>query len=285
MNTKKLWIEFEKFTFLIPALALFIFVIAIPFIQGIGISMTNWDGIGKDYDFVGFKNLLLLFKDEAAITPIKNTLLYTVLVVVLVNAIGLMLAIGLNQKFRGANLLRSAIFSPMVTSLVLAAFVWTYLYLDVFPLLFGIKGLLGSVDTVMYGIIFICVWRDSGLAMVIYYAGLQSIPEELDEAARIDGANIFQKFKTITFPMLAPAFTTCITLWLGWCLKVFDYPMAATSGGPGDASTTFAIYVYNYMFPFNKAGYGQMAALVMMACVILISSVTTSFLRRREVEL
>ena len=285
LKKKKLITELLKFTFLIPALAVFSFAIIAPFVLGIGISLTNWNGVGKDYDFVGLKNLFLLFRDEAAIIPIKNTLLYTIMVVIIVNSVGLLMAVGMNMKIKGVRFLRAAIFSPMVTSLVLASFVWTYIYIDVFPLVFGIKGLLGSIDTVMYGIILICVWRDTGLAMVIYFAGLQTIPEELNEAAKIDGANAFQVFKAITFPMLAPAFTTCITLWLGWSLKVFDYPMAATRGGPGDASTTFAIYVYNYAFPYNKAGYGQMAALVMMAVVVVISSIVTSFLRRREVEL
>ena len=169
---------------------------------------------------------------------------------------------------------------PLVISLVLSAFIWSFTYSNVFPKLFGIPGLLGSADTVIYGISIICIWRDCGLAMMTYFATLQGIPE----AARVDGANIFQRFKNVTLPMLAPAFTINITLWLGWGLKVFDYPMAATGGGPGRASETLAMYVYNYAFPYNKAGYGQAAALVMMVGIFIISSTVTKILRKRELD-
>lgn len=284
MKNKKLISNAGDFLFLVPALIIFAIIIIIPFINGIGISLTNWDGIAPKSDFVGLRNFQILFQDAEIINPIKNTLIFTVITVVFVNVIGLALALGVSSKFRGSDFIKSILFMPLVISLVLSAFIWSFTYSNVFPKLFGIPGLLGSADTVMYGISIICIWRDCGLAMMTYFATLQGIPEELYEASRVDGANVFQRFKNVTLPNLAPAFTINITLWLGWGLKVFDYPMAATGGGPGRASETLAMYVYNYAFPYNKAGYGQAAALVMMVGIFIISSTVTKILRKRELD-
>jgi len=268
----------------LPALLVFSAVILIPLMNGVGIALTNWNGLSATYEYVGLKNLKILFTDKSVVGPLKNTLFFTVVASFFVNLIGLVMAIGLNGKFLGSNLLKSLFFLPISTSLVLAAFMWTNIYIDVFPSLFGIRGLLGSPDTVMLGIVIICVWRDSGLAMAIYYANLQTIPKETMEAAVIDGAGFLQKCRHIILPLLAPAFTTCITLWIGWGLKVFDYPFVATNGCPGKASWTMGIYVYNYAFPYNKSGYGQMAAIVMSLGVVLITGGITKALRRREVD-
>ena len=176
-------------------------------------------------------------------------------------------------------------FLPIIASLVITAFIWGRIYGDVFPVNFGLASPLTSTTKVIPGIALMCIWRDTGLAMVIYNAGIQSVPEELKEAARIDGANGYQIFWNVTFPMLAPAFTTCVTLWLGYGLKIFDYPRVATNGGPGKASETIAIFVYNHFFTNNRAGYGQMAAIVMLIVVVIITSIVTKLLRRREVQL
>lgn len=271
-------------TFLIPALLVLLFVVGIPFFQGLGISLTNWDGFTKEKNFVGLRNLYLLVKDTQVINAIQNTLLYTCITAVGVNALALLLAVLLDGNVFGKRFLRSVLFLPMIVSLVVAAFMWTRIYGDVLPTYFNIMSPLVSVKWAVPGIALICLWRDTGLAMVIYNAGLQSVPESLKEAARIDGANNWQIFRNITFPLIAPAFTTCVTLWLGYGLKVFDYPKAATNGGPGKASETFALYVYNNFFSNNRAGYGQMASIVMFLVVILITNSVTKILRKREVE-
>jgi len=284
LKVRKIIDELEKFLFLLPALGIFSFVIIIPIISGIGIALTNWNGLSSSYDFVGLKNLRILLTDPGLLGPLGNTLFFTCMVTVFVNLIGLVMALGFNNKFKGSELLKSLFFMPIATSLVLASFLWTNIYIDVFPKLFGMSGLLGNPRTVMSGIVLICIWRDSGLAMVIYYANLQVIPKETLEAAIIDGCNFTKKLRFIILPLLAPAFTTCVTLWIGWGLKIFDYPFVSTNGGPGKASWTLGIYVYNYAFPYNKAGYGQMAAIVMTVLVVAITGIVTKVLRRREVE-
>ena len=274
-----------NFTFLIPALLFFSLVVLIPFFRGLNIAFTNWDGISPTYDYVGLHNLKLLFSDEDAIEPIKNTLFFAFFTTFFVNVIGLLLAVALNTKFKGVNLLKTFIFMPMVISLVLAAIIWRYIYSDIYPILFHTDGgLLGNPSTVMLGISIIAIWKEVGLAMVIYYAGLQTIPKDMYESAHIDGAGIFQQFRKITIPLLMPAFTYCVPLWLGTGLRQFDYPMVATKGGPGTSSETMAMYVYNYEFPYFKAGYGQMSAIVLFAFILVFTILVTRYFRRREVE-
>lgn len=277
--------EWVKFTFLIPALLFFTLVVIIPFIRGFNIAFTNWDGLAPSYKYVGLRNLILLFQDNEVVGPLKNTLFFAFVTTFFVNAFGLILAVALDVKFKGVNFLKAIIFMPMVISLVLAAVIWRYVYSDIFPVIFHTSnGLLGSPDSVMWGIAIICIWKETGLAMVVYFAGLQTIPKDMYESARIDGANQVQQFFKITVPMLMPAFTYCIPLWLGTGLRQFDYSVVATKGGPGRASETMAMYVYNYEFPYFKAGYGQMAALVLFALILVITLIVTRYLRGKEVE-
>ena len=111
---------------------------------------------------------------------------------------------------------------------------------------------------------------------------MSAVPDDLLEAATIDGANRWQRFRMVTFKMIAPAFTNCITLWIGYGLKCYDYPVAATGGGPGQSSQTITMYVFQQMFQNNRAGYGQMGALVLTILIIIITSVITYILRKRE---
>lgn len=273
------------FAFILPALLLFGFAVVLPFFRGITYSFTNWDGLAKTFKYVGLDNYIRIFSDGSILGPIKNSLEYTAITVILDNLAGLLLALALNRAGRAVKVLRTVFFMPFVISLVLAAFIWTYIYSDIFYSLFHIKSLLGNPDTVIFGISIISLWRDTGYVMVIYLAALQSIPVEYYEAARVDGAGVLKRFLAVTFPMIVPALTVNISLFMGWGLKVFDYVMAATKGGPGRASETLAIYVYNYTFPYNRAGYGQAAAILMTLGIFILTSVVTALLKKREVEL
>ena len=273
-----------SFSFLVPALIVFGFVIAVPFVQGFGIAFTNWNGFSPTYEVTGLKNFFDLFKDTQVRDAAMNTLWYTVITCVGVNLFAILIAVGLDGNVVGRRFLKSAMFTPIISSLVIAAFMWNRVYGEVFPTYLGIPSPLTFTNTVIPGIAMVCLWRDTGLAMIIYNAGLQSIPEDMKEAARIDGANTWQVFKNITFPMLAPAFTTCVTLWLGYGIKVFDYPYVIVSGGMGKSATTLGVFVYRTFFTNNKAGYGQMAAIVLLLIVVVVTSITTWLLRRREVE-
>lgn len=271
--------------FLLPAMALFLFTVAVPFIKGIRYSFTDWDGFSPVYHYVGLKNYANILKDPSIVRPIQNSVFYTVVTVIVDNVLGLLVAMALKKDTRLNRTLRTFIFMPFVISLVLTGFMWSYIYSDIFYKLLGIKSLLGNAKTVMIGICIMGFWRDTGYSMLIYLAGLQGIDEGYYEAAKIDGAGAFKRFGNITLPLLAPAITINITLFLGWGLKVFDYVMAATNGGPGRASETMALYVYNYTFPYNRAGYGQAAAILMMLAIFIVTGVVTTLLRKREVDM
>lgn len=271
--------------FMLPALILFVFIVVYPFVKGIRISFTDWDGFSPIYNFVGLDNFKRILKDPSIKGPIFNSLFYTVVTVIINNLAGLGIAMALKKDSRGNRFWRTCIFMPFILSLVLTGFIWTYIYSDVFYGIFGIKSLLGNKRTVMLGICIMASWRDIGYAMLIYLAGLQAVPDTYYEAAKIDGASAFKRFTGITVPLLAPAFTINVTLFLGWGLKIFDYVMAATNGGPGRASETFAMYVYNYTFPYNRAGYGQAAALLMMLGIFVITGLVTVTLRRKEIDM
>lgn len=282
---KKIKTNGWKIGFLAPAMILFIFIVAEPFIRGFIYSFTNWDGVAKNYDFIGFKNYVKFFRDPTVFLPIRNSFLYTVITVICNNVVGLALALALNNKLKGTKIYRTIFFVPFVISFVLAGFLWSYMYTDVIGALFNINSLLGNPKTVIPAIAMISLWRDAGYVMVIYLAGLQSIPQELYESAKVDGANPIQKFFKITIPMLTPAFTINFALFIGWGIKVFDYVMATTGGGPGKSSETLALYVYKYTFNYNKVGYGQTVAIYMMILVFILSGLTAAFFRRREVEM
>ena len=274
-----------NFLFLAPALILFLFTVGVPFFKGIRYSFTNWDGFSLTFNYVGFKNYLRILKDPSIVGPIRNSLFFTAVTVIGNNVLGLLIAVLLKKNTKINKTMRTCIFMPFIVSLVLTGYIWSYIYSDIFYDIFGIKSLLGNAKTVMIGICIMEMWHDIGYSMLIYLAGLQGIDEVYYEAARIDGAGPLKSFFYVTLPLLAPAFTINVTLFMGWGLKVFDYVMAATNGGPGRASETMALYVYNYTFPYNRAGYGQAAAILMMIAIFIVTGAVTSILRRREVDM
>jgi len=277
--------KIQSFTFVVPALVIFLFVIIIPFLRGINIAFTDWNGINNTYNYVGLKNLFSIFHDDEILQPFGNTIFFTVVTLFFVNFFGLTLAVMLNKTFKSSNLIKTFIFMPMVVSLVLTSYMWVYVFNDFGTRFFGISSPLSSASTVMIGLSIMSIWKETGLAMVIYYAALKTVPKELMEAAQIDGANSIQKFIKITIPFMAPAFAYCIPLWLGLGLRQFDYSFVATNGGPGTSSMTMAMYIYQYEFPFYKTGYAQMVALVFLIFILIVTYIVTAILKRKEIEI
>lgn len=272
------------FLLLLPALAAFSFAVIIPFFLGINIAFTNWDGLSQTYDYVGLKNFRTLFQISAFYKVVGNSFYFAILLAITNNLLALSLALLLNRSFRGRSFARAAFFFPTCLSTVLASFIWKYIYRDVFSQILSIKSMLGSFSWVIPAIVFIVLWNSAGVNVLIYLAGLANVPAELYEAARVDGANAYQRFRRITVPMLMPSFTVCITMTLISGLKEFGTTMAATGGGPSGASTTISIYIYNNLYTFYQAGYGQAVALVFVVLLVAVGTVFTRLLRAREVE-
>lgn len=270
--------------FVLPSFILFTFAIIIPFIMGINIAFTNWDGISQTYSYNGFDNFKMFFTDKSVLQPIKNTFMYGIIYTLLNNLMSLILSLCLSKWVKGSKILKGVFFIPMVLSSVLAAFVWGFIYKDIFLEVFGIKSLLGNPSTVIIGIIIIALWNSVGSNLIIYMAGLDNIPDVYYEASSIDGASLWQQFRYITIPMLVPTFTICITLTFTTSLREFGTVMAATGGGPAGTSETLAIYIYKNLFSFQKAGYGQAVSFVFMIMLALIGGFLLKFFRNREVE-
>ncbi|NLJ64697.1 MAG: sugar ABC transporter permease [Christensenellaceae bacterium] len=274
-----------EFSFLFPALALFILFVLYPFIEGIPISFTNWDGLSDNVKYVGFRNYVRMFSDRHFVNATSNTLIFMVIEVVFSNLLGLFFALLIAKPSRSNNIIRTMIFTPFCLSLLLSAYVWKYIYSDFFYGVLGIPSPLGDKKWVMAGLANIAVWRDAGYCMVVYIAAIQGISKEYYEVGDIEGCNIIQRFRYITLPMIGPAITANVTLLLSWGMKVFDYPMAATSGGPGRSSETVAMLIYGNLFTYFKAGYGQAIAIVFTISIFLLSFIVSYNLRKREVEL
>jgi len=272
------------YLFLVPSLVLFSFAIVIPFFMGVHISFTNWDGISQGYEYIGFRNFVRLFHDSSMLRPIWNTLYFSIAYTALNNVFSLILAVLLSRWVKGKNLIKTILFIPMALSAVLAAFVWGFIFKDVFSDLFGIKSLLGDPKTVIPGIIIMALWNSIGSNLMIYMAGLDNIPDMYTEASSIDGATLWQQFRHITLPLLAPSFTICITMTFTSSLREFATVMAATGGGPAGYSETVSIFIYRNLFSSQKAGYGQAVSLIFMLILVVIGTVLSRFFRSREVE-
>lgn len=220
-----------------------------------------------------------------------NTLELAGVFLVVVNVLGLSLALGLNRSVKSRNVLRSLIFLPVVLSALASSYVWQYIFdfrggLNLFLGGVGLdswqRAWLGDPDWALWAILVVLVWQFTGMAMVIYLAGLQGIPEELDEAAAVDGASTWERFRRVTLPLLAPAITTSATLTLIFGLRVFDQILALTGGGPFYSTETLATQVYQQTFVNGLFGYGSALALVLTGLVLFMAMAQLVILRVRE---
>lgn len=275
-----------KYIFALPGLCFFAFAIAIPFLMGINIAFTDWNGIAPDYNYVGLKNFVDIFHDKRIVQPIFNTLLFAVLGTIGNNLVSLGLAMLVNQKLgKLGSVAKILFFAPVCFSAILTAFLWGFIYREVFGQLFDIKNVLGNKTWVIPAITAMGLWNTCGINMLIYLSGLKNVPLDLYEAAIMDGANTFQKFKSVTLPLLMPSFNVCITLTLTSWLREFAMTLASTKGGPGGASRTISIYIFENLYRYNKAGYGQAVSLLFVIFLVVLGNSVAAFFRKREVEL
>lgn len=269
--------------FMLPGFILFAYVVLVPFIQGIPYSFTNWKSIiGGEKVFNGVRNYVLMLQNTYFRESFLHTLEFTVIYEIGANILGLTFALLLYRSSKFANFCRTMLFVPFTTALTSAAIVWSYVYTDVYSVVFGAASPLGQSSQVVAGMAVIAIWRDMGYCMLIYIAGLQAIPTDYYEAAKVAGATPLQQFRYITLPMLVPAFTSNVTLLLAWGLKCFDYPMAVARNM--EAAQTSAMFVYDYIFGYSKAGLGQAAAVMLTIVLVIMTRVVTYFFRKAEVE-
>ena len=230
------------------------------------------------------------FQDPDLWKVLGNTFKYAFILMVLVNVISLLLALLLDSYLKFKNVFRIVFFLPSILSTVLSGFIWKYNFSTGFPKLLSYFGLdvtspLGHPDYALFGLVIIAVWQGIGTPMIIYIAGLQSIPNELIESARIDGAGTTRTFMNVTLPLLAPSVTINMLLVLTGSLKVFDLVWVTTQGGPGFATEVITTFIYKTAFNSFKAGYGMALSMIFFVILVIVTIVQLSIFRRREVEL
>jgi multiple sugar transport system permease protein len=269
------------YSFILPNLIGFAIFTLVPVVFSLVLAFMNWDGANQS-SWAGLDNFRQLLSDETFLISLKNTIVYVSATVPLTMAASLGLALLLNQPIRGRNIFRTIFFFPYVASLVAVAVVWNLLFfpsagpVNQFLQAIGIANpprWAASIQWAMLTVVLASVWKGMGYYMVIYLAALQGIPELLYEAASIDGANTWQKFRYITLPMLTPAtFFISVMLTIS-SFKVFDLIMVMTGGGPGRATNVLVIHTYNTAFVDFRFGYASSIAMVLFVLVLGITIV------------
>lgn len=277
--------------FAIPALVFYGFAIVIPVIRGTGLAFTNWDGLSRNYDIVWFDNFVRVFTTSSSLRALGMTLAFAVAITVLQNGAGLLLALGVNSGIKSRNLLRVLLFTPVVITPVVVAYLWKFMLTPdgAVNRLLGTLGLgdvaptwLGEPFWAATSVVMMIVWQHAGYSMVIYIAGLQSIPQEVNEAAAVDGASAWRRFWAITWPLLAPATSINIMLTIIGGLKMFTEVFVLTSGGPGGSTETLSTLLYKHAFQFDEFGYGIALALVLAVVVVFFSVIQQRMSRKAE---
>lgn len=267
--------------FALPALAVYVVFLVYPSITSLFFSFTDWDGLSPSYNIVGLENYSKMAQDPVILTALKNNFIWTVVTLSVPMVLGLLLAIFLNGKVRGKPVLRLIFYTPAVLPLVSIASIWGWLYNPQYGAineLLRVVGLgsmaqpwLGQDSTALAAIMVPAIWVRAGFPMLLYLAALQGIPEEMYEAATMDGASRWQQFWHITMPSLKPAHYIVLALSLIDSFKVFDMVYAMTYGGPGTATQVMGTWMYANVFQYYQAGYGTAIAVVITVIAIVVS--------------
>lgn len=283
--------EYTHFIFTLPALILYTIFFTYPMLSGLYYSLTDWNGFSRNYNFVGIANFIKIFKDSRIKNSLGFTIKYCILLVLLTVAISLVLALLLNSKIRMKSFVRSVYFFPVVLSLITVGLIFNQIYYQIIPVLgkvlhigFLSKNILANAKLAPYGILFVNLWQGVAIPTVLFIAGLQSVPAELVEAAKIDGASALQRFRSVILPFLIPVVNIIIILSLKSGLTLFDYIKAMTDGGPGRATESIGVLVYSYAFQEMKFSYGITLSVILFMIITIISILQIKILSRFEVK-
>jgi len=259
-------------------------------LEGLFYSFTDWDGLSFS-KMVGFKNYITLFQDKAFGNAFWFTVAFVIVTVILLNVIGLGLALLVTQKFKGSSFLRTVFFMPNMIGGLILGFIWQFIFTQGFSAvgnalhLTFFQNWLTDATTGFWGLVIVTVWQMSGYIMIIYIAYLQNIPSEVIEAAKIDGASAWQRFTKITFPMIAPAFTVCMFLTLSNGFKIYDQNLSLTNGGPYNSTQMLAMDIVNTAYNAGNFALSEAKAMIFFLIVAAISLVQVLYNRKREVDL
>ena len=257
--------------FYVPAVVLMILFIAYPLGNAIYLSFFKWNGYSVKKDFIGVQNYISMFNDKTFVSSLRNTLLYGFVCTFLQQVIGLAMAVFLNTKFKGRGIARTVIYMPaMVSGLVMGYIMYFF---------FQTKG--GVMNDILLSI---NTWQFVGVSMVIYLAGIQGVSQSYIEAATVDGANAWQRFRFITLPLLQPALASSVIYNLIGGLKLYDVILALTDGGPAKKTHSLATYIANRYFDAERAGYAAAIGVFSFVMIMVISMIVNGYFRKKEVD-
>lgn len=277
----------------LPACLLYTVFKLVPMISGLYLSLLRWDGIEPPV-FVGLQNYQRILDDEIIGLALRNNVQYALGTVAGKIALSLFLALLLNQSLRGRAFYRTSLFMPVVMSFVVVGILWSWLFNTQFGLInslfqtlgwdFLVLDWLGDTKVALWSLIIVDIWKWYGFHMVIFLAGLQTIPTELYEAARIDGAGRWQQFWSITLPLLQPVMLVNVTLSLMGAFNVFDIPYVMTEGGPANSTMVMSLHIYIRGFKFYRFGYAAALSYVLLTLVTILAAIQMKIMSRSNTE-
>ena len=280
--------------FILPAFTIYTILTIIPLVNTFVYSFTNFNGLSPDFEFVGIDNYLRAFSTRSATTSFSNSIIFAINVPILITLLAIPLALLLDSQMKTRNIQRAIFFFPSVISALFLGFIWNFILspssqglINSLLLSSGQKKLLLLADprVAMVLLILVSVWASTGWHACIYLANLQVIDQAFYEAADIDGANGWQKFRYITLPNLAPAMTVSVMFLLIGSLKAFDLPFALTNGGPGYATTMITQSIITEGVNSNRVGFASAMSILFLLLIGVVTLFQVGILSRREEKL
>ena len=274
----------------LPGFIIFTIGLIIPLLLSFRYSLTSWDGMTPEKTFVGFQNYINLFKDKEFLDSWWFTLKFTIGNTIIQNIAALLVAIALDSGLKAQKIYRTAFFVPCLISAVVVGFIWLKMFSNVLPEINNWLGtnfnfmLFGDSKTVLGGLLIANNWQWIGYWALIYLAGLQSVPGDLYEAAKVDGAGPIKRFFNVTIPMLAPAITICVVGITTGSLKVYDLLVSSTKGGPGRSSTSVIYKTYTTAINGRQYGYGSAMTVTLVVALLLVAVIQVKGLKSKEVQ-
>lgn len=272
----------------IPALIIFFIFHTYPLLQGVFYSFTDWKGYGN-FEFVGLKNYLNVFKDSRVGHAYLFTIGFAIISTVITNIVSLALAIGLNSNITFKRALRGIYFLPYILGTLVIGYIFNFIFSYFLPVIgknLGIallaNNILGNPDLAWIGIVIVAVWQSTAFNTILYLSGLVTIDPDLYEAADIDGATPWNKFRAITFPLIAPFFTINVVVSMKNYLMVFDQIVALTGGGPGTSTESISLLIYKGGFSAGEFAYQSANAVIFFIIIVAISLFQIKVLEKRN---
>lgn len=277
--------------FALPGMFCFFAVVIIPFIYGVYLTFTDWNGVSQTKNFIGPKNFAGVLQDSQFWSSLLLTFKYVIVVVILVNVIAFAIAYLLTRGIKGQNFFRAGFFTPNLIGGIVLGYIWQFVFSRVFVSvgestgwkLFEISWL-SDPDKAFAALVLVSVWQLSGYMILIYVAGFMGLSEEVMEAASIDGASGWVKLKNIILPLMMSSITICLFLTLSRAFMVYDVNLSLTSGGPYGTTEMAAMHVYEKAFTSRQFGVGQAEAFILFLVVACISGLQVYLTKKQEVE-